>query len=108
MENFEKSKKASRLRPLEEFKIVYHKPKKLTFKTLLKKIFLKVLKFTFPNKFSVYENKIKSIFLKFRIKLLGSNIGFDRYLFLFLEHIIIIICIGVSVCSGLIFTKLKV
>jgi len=89
MKNFGKEKKVSRLRPIEEFKIVYHKPRKLTLKILLKNFFLKILKLIFPGKHQFYENKIKSILLKIRIKLLGSNIGVDRYLFLFFEHIYI-------------------
>ena len=80
---------SDRLRPIKEFKLVYHRPIYIGFKEFIKKIFLKLLKKIFPSKHLLYKNKIKSVILKFRVKILGSNIGVDRYLYLLLQHFFI-------------------
>jgi len=77
------------LRPKEEFKILYHKSTKIGIKELLKKLFLSVLKIIFPNKFLYYKENIRNIIRKFRVKLLGSDIGFDRYLYLCIKYVFI-------------------
>ena len=78
-----------RLRPLEEFKILYHRPIRIGFKELIKNFFLKFLKIIFPSRFYKYEKKIKNNVKKARVKMLGSNITIERYLYLVMEHIFV-------------------
>tara|TARA_Y100000590_G_scaffold465043_1_gene636119 strand:+ start:1102 stop:1899 length:798 start_codon:yes stop_codon:yes gene_type:complete len=74
---------------MSEFKILHNTQKKNNLKELIKKIFLKLLKIIFPKKFPSYKERIKNLVLKIRIKILGSNIGFDQYLYFFFQHILI-------------------
>jgi len=84
-----KTVRRERLRSIEEFKILYHKPVRIDFKELIKKFFLKLLKIIFPKKFDLYENKIKKTVKKVRVKMLRSNITIERYLYLVMEHIFV-------------------
>ena len=79
----------NRIIPNEEFRIIYHKPIYIGFKEFIKKIFLKLLKKIFPDKHLLYQKKIKSVILKFRVKILGSNISVNRRLYLLLENFFI-------------------